>query len=286
MRIFRVTKNRDAHHGDGTLKKTATGAFSAIPLARVGRSPRRATAGACSTTRLTQHPESETLLPMSSADPGFDYQLARAEGDAVARRGLLDVAVRLLAEEGPQALTLRTLAQRANCSTKVVYTLFGGKNGLSEGLKVEGFAQLRFTVERERRRHRDPVRALLLVMMTYRSFALTHRALFRVMFGNALPDHVATDYSRQQARLALGAVASAVADAQAAVGAETSGAFEAAVRLWAAVHGPVCLELEGIPPFSDQGERLARLAVTDVLASLQLNPAPTDKPTPPHGNET
>ena len=214
---------------------------------------------------------------MHTTDPGFDYQAARAEGDAVARRGLLDLAARLIAEEGPQALTLRTLAQRANCSTKVVYTLFGGKNGLSEGLKVEGFALLRFAVERERRRHRDPVRALLPVMMTYRSFALAHRALFGVMFLNALPEHVATDFSRQQARAALGAVEAAVAEAQAAQGLGSADAFDAAVRLWAAVHGPVTLEVEGIPPFSDQGERLARLAVSDVLASLHLTPPPHPK---------
>ena len=212
---------------------------------------------------------------MNSADTGFDYQRARAEGDAAARRGLLDVAARLLADEGPQALTLRTLAQQSNCSTKVVYTLFGGKNGLSEGLKVEGFAQLRFAVERERRRHRDPVGALLPVMLTYRGFALGQRALFRVMFGNALPEHVPTDYSRAQARLALGAVASVVAEARSALGHDPSDAHEGAVRLWAAVHGPVTLELEGIPPFSNDGERLARLAVSDVLASLRLTPPPS-----------
>ncbi|MCZ8100018.1 MAG: TetR-like C-terminal domain-containing protein [Burkholderiales bacterium] len=212
----------------------------------------------------------ETLLPMNPLEVRFDYQSARAEGDAVVRRGLLDLAARMLDEEGPQALTLRALAQRANCSTKVVYTLFGGKNGLSEGLKVEGFAQLRFAVERERRRHRDPGRALLPIMMTYRTFALAHRALFRVMFGNALPEHVPTDYSRQQARLALGAVESAVADASAAQGGNRLDAREAAVRLWAAVHGPVSLELEGIPPFADHGERLARLGLTDALVALRL----------------
>jgi AcrR family transcriptional regulator len=215
---------------------------------------------------------------MNDAAPAFDYQHARAEGDAVVRRGLLEAALRLLADEGPQALTLRTLAQRANCSTKVVYTLFGGKNGLSEGLKVEGFAQLRFAVERERRRHRDPVRALLPVMLSYRAFALAHRALFGVMFCNALPDHVPTDFSRQQARLALGAVESAVADACAALGAGPADAREAAVRLWAAVHGPVTLELEGITPFDAQGERLARLAVADVLAGLGLIHPPTANP--------
>jgi AcrR family transcriptional regulator len=208
---------------------------------------------------------------MDAADAIFDYQNARAAGDDVVRRGLLALAARLLAEDGPQALTLRHLAQRANCSTKVVYTLFGGKNGLSEGLKVEGFARLRFAVERERRRHRDPVRALLPVMLTYRSFALAQRALFGVMFGNALPEHVPTEYSRQQARLALGAVESAVAAARAALGAGPGNAREDTVRLWAAVHGPVTLELEGITPFDRDGERLARLAVTDVLASLRLN---------------
>ena len=208
---------------------------------------------------------------MNVTNDSFDYQSARAAGDDVVRRGLLELAARLLAEDGPQALTLRHLAQRANCSTKVVYTLFGGKNGLSEGLKVEGFARLRFTVERERRRHRDPVQALLPVMLTYRSFALARRALFGVMFGNALPEHVPTEYSRQQARLALEAVESAVAKARAALGAGPDDAREAAVRLWAAVHGPVTLEVEGITPFDRDGERLARLAVTDVLASLRLN---------------
>jgi AcrR family transcriptional regulator len=221
-----------------------------------------------------------TLLPMISNDPGFDYQAVRREGDAAARRGLLDVAGKLLAEEGPQALTLRTLAQRANCSTKVVYTLFGGKGGLSEALKVEGFALLRFTVERERRRHRDPVRALLPIMMSYRSFALAHRDLFRVMFGNALPDHVPTDFSRQQARQALGALEEAVTQAHAALGARVDNPLASAVRLWAAVHGPVSLEIEGITPFDTEGEGLTRLAVVDALAGLGLAPAATASGSP------
>ena len=143
---------------------------------------------------------------------------------------------------------------------------------------VEQFARLRFAVERERRRHRDPVSALLPVMMTYRGFALAQRSLFRVMFGNAMPEHVPTDHSRQQARLALGAVEAAVAEASAALGEGTKDVREAAVRLWAAVHGPVTLELEGIPPFDADGERLAKIAVTDVLVGLRLRPTMSIRP--------
>ncbi|MFN9747132.1 MAG: TetR-like C-terminal domain-containing protein, partial [Betaproteobacteria bacterium] len=108
------------------------------------------------------------------------------------------------------------------------------------------------------------------------------RALFGVMFGNALPEHVPTDNSRAQARLALGAVASVVAVARSALGQDPGDAHEGAVRLWAAVHGPVTLELEGIPPFSHDGERMARLAATDVLVSLRL--MPISPPTPPENH--
>ena len=67
-----------------------------------------------------------------------------------------------------------------------------------------------------------------------------------------------------------GGLEEAVAQACAALGAGPADHREAAVRLWAAVHGPVTLELEGITPFDSQGERLTRLAVTDVLAGLGL----------------
>ncbi len=187
---------------------------------------------------------------MTVAHVPFGCQSVRAEGDAAARRGLLELAARLLPEDGPQALTLPTLTQRANCSTKVVYTLSGGTNGLGEGLKVEGFGRLRFAIERERRRHRDAVQVLPPVVMTYRSFALTRRSLFGVMFGNALPEHVPTDYSRQEARPALGAVESAVAEARMAPDQSPHDAREAPVRPWAAVHGPVTVVPEDIRPFT------------------------------------
>jgi hypothetical protein len=77
-------------------------------------------------------------------------------------------------------------------------------------------------------------------------------------------------------------VASVVAEARSALGHDPSDAHEGAVRLWAAVHGPVTLELEGIPPFSHDGERLARLAVTDVLVGLRL--MPISPPTPPENH--
>jgi AcrR family transcriptional regulator len=52
--------------------------------------------------------------------------------DAKLRIRLLDEAGRLLAKEGPSALTVRRLAERAETSPSAVYTLFGDKWGLVE----------------------------------------------------------------------------------------------------------------------------------------------------------
>jgi hypothetical protein len=109
------------------------------------------------------------------------------------------------------------------------------------------------------------------VVLSYRTFALEHRPLFGVMFGTSLPDYVPSISAKQQAHLALGALAAAVTRAGEAVEAAQLNPQEGAVRLWAAVHGPVCLELLGVRPFDTDGERLARAAVVDAIAGLKLS---------------
>src|SRR4028118_1227581 len=52
------------------------------------------------------------------------------------------VPARLIAGEGPPALSLRRLAAAAGGSTQLVYTLFGGKPGLADALYAEGFRRL------------------------------------------------------------------------------------------------------------------------------------------------
>ena len=86
---------------------------------------------------------------MSPVRPGTDsaYGQAYAAGRQAVRRLLLDAASRLLEAEGPDALTVRRIAAAAGCSTTVLYTLFGGKAGVAEGLWREGFERLRQALE-------------------------------------------------------------------------------------------------------------------------------------------
>ncbi|HET6795126.1 MAG TPA: helix-turn-helix domain-containing protein, partial [Acidimicrobiales bacterium] len=62
-----------------------------------------------------------------------------AEDDSPQRTALIEAAARLVAEEGPSALSTRRLAAEVGTSTMAVYTWFGGMPQLLRALLREGF---------------------------------------------------------------------------------------------------------------------------------------------------
>ena len=113
------------------------------------------------------------------------YQVAQRSGQEALRRTLLDAASRLLLAEGPGALTMRRVAGAVGCSTTVLYTMFGGKEGLADALYREGFERLRRRLEAVA--GDDPLGRLAALGHAYRANALAERAYYGVMFQQAIP---------------------------------------------------------------------------------------------------
>ncbi|MFD0375740.1 TetR/AcrR family transcriptional regulator [Streptomyces sp. NPDC127112] len=176
------------------------------------------------------------------------YQDAQRAGQAAVRSAILDHAIDLLVTEGAAALTMRRIASGIGASTKVLYTMFGGKEGLVDALYREGFARLRRAQQRAHRAE-DPLTRLNDLAAAYRAHALAEPAYYRVMFEQAVPGY-------QPSAEALGAAESAFDASVAAVQAcIDSGVFapgdarEISKLLWAAAHGAVSLEIAGhFPP--------------------------------------
>ena len=76
--------------------------------------------------------------------------------DESTKMALLEAGARVLAREGPAALTTRRVADEVGASTTAVYTLFGGKGGLVREIYIEGFARLAEAFAAVERGH-DPV---------------------------------------------------------------------------------------------------------------------------------
>ncbi|GAA0379228.1 TetR family transcriptional regulator [Acrocarpospora corrugata] len=171
--------------------------------------------------------------------------------DPATKPALVDIAARLLAENGPQALSTRRIAAEADSSTMTVYTHFGGMSGLVREMVREGFSRLqeRLTSVRETA---DPVADMALLGRAYRFNALANPHLYAVMFGgSSLAGFSLSEEDRQHGRYTLGNVAECAERCLVSGRFRPGDAILVAHQMWTAIHGLVTLELGGylIPPY-------------------------------------
>ena len=161
---------------------------------------------------------------------------------------LVDVAGRLLAEEGAGALTLRRLAQTAGTSTMAVYTLFGDKQGLLAAMYREGYRRLGAAMAAAADGVDDPLEAMAAYGRAYRRAALANPHLYDLMFGRPVPAFHPDEETQKVADATFRPLVQGVQrclDAGAFIGDD---AERIGFHLWAVSHGMVSLELAGHLP--------------------------------------
>jgi AcrR family transcriptional regulator len=209
----------------------------------------------------------------------MDFRQGQEELRQTLRQGMLDAATRLLTEEGPAALTVRKVAEAVNCSTTLLYSLFGGKDGLSNELYLEGFARLKAefaTGPTLLDTHKEPngLQRLNEIAQTYHRYAKSNPSYYMVMFGDAIAGFVPPLESRNQAWESLAVMIDAFDECMQAGALPRTDPTAAARLLWAAMHGAVSLELKGYYLKTERADELFNAAVQAVLRSLQVGPAP------------
>ncbi|AZS75510.1 TetR/AcrR family transcriptional regulator [Streptomyces lydicus] len=216
------------------------------------------------------------------------YQDAQRAGQEAVRTAILDRAISLLVAEGPAALTMRRIATEVGSSTKVLYTMFGGKEGLADALYREGFARLRRAQERVPAAA-DPLTRLSNLGAAYREHALAEPAYYRVMFEQAVPGFRPSAEALAVAETAFEASTAAVAACIDSGVFRPGDAQEIAKILWAASHGAVSLEIAGHFPPDTAAHRYETL-MTAVAQAFCARPATaattTDSASPTEEGQT
>lgn len=203
-------------------------------------------------------------------------QIARSIRDE-----LLNAAVGLLNDHGPDALQTRKVASAAGTSTMAVYTHFGGMRGLIAEVAQEGLRQ--FDAALTVPQTDDPVADLVAVGTAYRHYAIERPHMYRLMFGstsahgiNAPTGNVLNltiaeieEHEPSFAHVVRAVHRSIVAGRITTSSTESSADDDTAViataaQFWALIHGFVMLELAGF--YGDDGT-----AVIPVLAEMTAN---------------
>lgn len=160
-------------------------------------------------------------------------------------QALISAAHQLLEQDGPEALTVRRIANAAGMSTMNVYSRFGGKDGVIDELYADGYRRL-FSEVDVIPAGADVPADLLRIAATYRSWALANPRYYSIMFRSAVPNFEPTDESVEIALGGLVKLVERIVDGQRSGHIVARDAREIAAWLWATCHGMISLELDGV----------------------------------------
>ena len=181
------------------------------------------------------------------------------------RRVVLDVAVAISRDEGPDAISLRKVARDAGVSHQAPYHHFGDRAGIFAAIAEEGFSKLSAALIAN---HNDGISGMC---EAYVRFALEHAGHFRVMMRNDLCDlqnYPSALFQADRAfNLLLEAVTSALGNNATDDDIKTHTAF-----IWSVGHGlatllldgPLEIKLEGIADVNALISHVARLATASM----------------------
>ncbi len=159
------------------------------------------------------------------------------------REAILKEAAKKLAKDGPTSLSVRAVAQSVGASTKVIYSHFGGKPGLIEGIYEYGFDRLAQEMSHAVKAASGPVEALRGAAGAYRRFALSDPHLYELMYGPTVREMLPDRQARSAATPSLDVLIGVIKDGRTTEIFRVEDARIEAYRLWACMHGAVSLEL-------------------------------------------
>jgi AcrR family transcriptional regulator len=167
-------------------------------------------------------------------------------GNPEVRVRLLEGAARLLAEEGPAALTLRRVATEADTSTMAVYTHFGSMPDLADAVVAEGFHRLAALLAAVPRTG-DAITDLAGLSLAYLVNGRQNPHLYAVMFGSASLGKYRpqTADERRRGRYTFDEIVDAARRAVDQGRLRPAEPSAVAGQLWTAMHGYVMLEVGG-----------------------------------------
>jgi AcrR family transcriptional regulator len=171
------------------------------------------------------------------------------------REALLAAAIRLIAEVGPTAFTLREVARRAGVSHNAPYRHFRDRDDLLAAVAAQGFRELTRAMNEAAATKSDPLERLKHAGLGYVTFALRRPEHFTVMFDAPLSKRKHPD-SAAAGEESFGTLLRFVKDSQDEGRLPSGDLRPMALLAWTMVHGIAKLATTGRLPLQSNADIL------------------------------
>ncbi|MDQ0903678.1 AcrR family transcriptional regulator [Paenibacillus sp. V4I7] len=196
------------------------------------------------------------------------YQEARLQNNENLRKLVVDAAATLLQEEGPEAVTVRKVAQKMDCSTKIIYSLFVNKEGLAQQLYLEGCKLLAYEFEATPQAA-NPVQYFLNLGETFWQFGQRYSGYYKLMFGGAFGNFKPDEESMQGTVTAMRQLLTVISNAKEQGLIPGQYDTESVVRIvWASLHGVIHLYMGGHLGDVQSAHSVYRQTLSMIVSSL------------------
>ena len=206
---------------------------------------------------------------------------------------LLEVAARIIAEEGADGLTMRTLSRQAGVSRAASYRHFPDKTALLCAVAAEGFQKLenRLKTAAKTQLENGALSRLEDMAMAYVDFAVSNPSYYRLMFGREDLMKSPTPELRASAQAAFRALQKVIREWQHQdSGSINEKSLSLTNVLWSTVHGLSMLLIDrqiqdgetvtGIHPLLSDGsnlpaqdmQKLVQLTVKTIINGIKNQP--------------
>lgn len=182
------------------------------------------------------------------------------------RETLLQSAIRLIAEVGPTAFTLREVARRAGVSHNAPYRHFHDKDDLLAAVATQGYGELTDAMTAAAERQSSPLARLKHAGLAYVSFALRRPEHFTVMFDAPSSKQQRPD-ATEAAKRAFSTLVCFVQECQERKQLPPGDPLDFALLAWSWVHGIAKLAITGRLPYRSKA-RILRFAEFVIDESL------------------
>ena len=180
------------------------------------------------------------------------------------REALLQGAVRVIAELGPAAFTLREVARRAGVSHNAPYRHFRDKDALLAAVAAQGFRELTRAMRDAGERKSNTLDRLKQSGLAYVAFAIRRPEHFTVMFDAPVRSSKDAEYL-QASQEAFNTLVNYIRNCQDEGQLPAGNTLERALYAWSLVHGIAKLAVAGRFPFRTKAGMLkfAKFAIDE-----------------------
>ncbi len=183
-------------------------------------------------------------IPSADYHQVTTYPKVKLQHNERLKRNMIEAAAAIMQESGPEAVTIRRVAEKMECPTKIIYNLFGSKEGLAKELFMEG-CKLLADVFRAVPVQTDLKQYLLDLGQAYWNFSKDHTSYYMVMFGGAFSEFKPEEESLRAIVTALQQVINIITKAIEQGFITEKDPLLVVNLVWASLHGVIHLYLGG-----------------------------------------